>query len=93
MSKLTLKTEGNTHVVGTCLLYTSSRTETRNPATACSQMKRRSVEGLFQHPQALAQACASVSPFLKVNECYCDVSPTIPNIEWIYKFFWSKLHA
>jgi len=30
---------------------------------------------------------------LKVNECYCDVSPTIPNIEWIYKFFWSKLHA
>src|ERR1700726_1059717 len=30
-----------------------SRTETRKPATACSQMKRRFVEGLFQHPQPL----------------------------------------
>lgn len=27
-----------------------SRTETRKPATACSRMKSRSVEGLFQHP-------------------------------------------
>jgi hypothetical protein len=28
--------------------------ETRKPATACSQMKRRSVEGLFQHPRLFA---------------------------------------
>jgi hypothetical protein len=28
-----------------------SRTETRKPATAYSQMRERSVEGLFQHPR------------------------------------------
>ena len=28
--------------------------DTRNPATPCPQMNRRSIEGLFQHPQAIA---------------------------------------
>ena len=34
-----------------------SRTETRQPATARSQMKSRSVEGLFQHPRPPPDLC------------------------------------
>jgi hypothetical protein len=42
-----------------------------------------SKEGVFQQPQALAQACAVCSPILTVNECNGDLSPVVERMsQW-----------